>query len=61
MAVGDVVLLVDQSPRNAWALGRVVSIVTDKKGYTREAVVTTGSNVLRRPVHKLCMVLECDD
>ena len=43
MAVGDVVLLVDQSPSNAWALGRVVSIVTDKKGYAREAVVTTRS------------------
>ena len=58
--MGDIVLIVDQSPRNAWSLGRVVEIVKDKKGYAREAVVSTGSNNLRRPVHKLCMLLECD-
>ena len=60
VAVNDVVLIVDQCPRNSWSLGRVVSTVTDKKGFAREAAVKTVTSEIRRPIHKLCLILEGD-
>ena len=61
VAVNDVVLIVDQCPQNSWSLGRVVSIVTDKKGYAREAAVKTVTSEIRRPIHKLCLILEGEE
>ena len=60
MAIGDVVLLVDNAPRNSWALGRVVHVTDDKKGLARIVRVKTKSNELCRAVHKLCSILEAD-
>ncbi len=55
---GDIVLLVDSSPRSAWTLGRVIETVKDKKGLVRIVQVKTKTNVLQRPVDKLCVILE---
>jgi hypothetical protein len=60
--LGDIVLVVDNSrPRNSWPMGRVIKTIADKTGVVRQVEVCTKSSVLKRPVHKLCMLLEADD
>ena len=59
-AIGDVVLIVDNVPRNVWTMGRIVSIQHDDKGLVRTASVKTKSNTLRRPINKLCLLLEAE-
>ena len=56
--IGDVVLIRDNAPRGSWMLGRVMKVVKDKKGLIRVVDVKTQSNVLTRPIHKLCVLLE---
>ena len=58
--VGDIVLIMDNAVRNSWALGRVIETVKDKKGLVRIASIHTATSVLRRPIHKLCLLLEAD-
>ena len=58
LSAGDVVLVVDDSPRNSWTLGRILETYPDKKGIVRVVRVKTPTTVLQRPVHKLCTVLE---
>ena len=60
VTIGDVVLIMDRNLRNSWALGRVQAVTTDTKGLERIVEVKTASNVLRRPIHKLCQLLEAD-
>lgn len=58
---GDVVLVADDSaPRNSWVMGRVLQTFTDNKGLVRQARVKTSTNILLRPVTKLCLLLEAD-
>lgn len=57
----DIVLVVDDSaPRNSWVMGRVIQTIEDSRGQVRQATVKTSSNVLLRPVTKLCVLLEGD-
>nr|XP_039269020.1 uncharacterized protein LOC120344012 [Styela clava] len=57
--VDDMVLLVDESiPRGRWTVGRVISTFPDKHGLVRSVLVRTGTNVVRRPITKLCRFLE---
>ena len=58
--IGDIVLLVDNAPKNSWSLGRVVDVIMDKQGHVIIASVKTKSNILQRPVNKLCLILEAD-
>ncbi|XP_070578819.1 uncharacterized protein [Ptychodera flava] len=59
--VGDVVLIVDNTaPRNSWSMGRITEVMKDKKGLVRFAEVKTRATTLRRPVDKLCVLLEAD-
>ena len=60
VTVGDLVLLVDNAPRNAWAMGRVEGVEEDKRGLVRVARVRTQNSTLHRPVHKLVLVLKED-
>lgn len=60
-STGDIVLVIDNQPRHAWALGRVTSVKCDKKGIVRIAEVKTKNGTVLRPVTKLCTVLEADD
>lgn len=56
---GDVVLLVDSSsPRNSWLMGRVVETLPDSSGMVRRVKIKTKTNILERPVNKLCLLEE---
>ncbi len=57
---GDIVLIADNSPRSSWTLGRVLSVMKDKKGQVRIVKVKTKTNVLERPVDKLCIIIETE-
>lgn len=54
----DLVLILDDMPRNSWGLGRVVECIQDKHGLVRMVDVRIRSGVLRRPIDKLCLLLE---
>ena len=57
----DIVLIVDDSlPRSKWTIGRVVETFTDKHGLVRTVNVKTSTTVLKRPISKLCLILNSD-
>ncbi|XP_041954032.1 uncharacterized protein LOC121713480 isoform X1 [Alosa sapidissima] len=59
---GDIVLIADNSaPRNSWLLGRILEAKPDTRGHVRVVKLQTKSNVLERPVSKVCLLLEGDD
>ena len=61
MSTGDVVLIRDDTaPRYAWPLGLVMDTEPDEKGFVRAVKVKTQSNVLRRPVNKLVLLVPCE-
>lgn len=58
-AVGDVVLVMDESaPRNSWPLGRITETTVDSKGHVRRVRLRTQTSELERPITKLCLLLE---
>ncbi|XP_062602363.1 uncharacterized protein LOC134264072 [Saccostrea cucullata] len=57
---GDLVLIVENTPRNTWNLGRVLEVIKDKYDVVRVARIKTVSSILTRPVTKLCLLLETD-
>jgi hypothetical protein len=56
----DIVLVMDNAPRNNWPMARVVDVTQDKKGLVRSVKLQIGTSILQRPVHKLCLLLEAD-
>ena len=59
--VGDVVLVADSNlVRNRWPMGRVIEASPSEDGLVRSVTVRTGSSELRRPITKLCLLLEAD-
>ena len=58
LAIGDLVLLQDNSPRRSWPLGRIVEVYSDCKGFVRSVKVKTRDGEFRRPIDKMCLVLE---
>ena len=60
IAVGDIVLVAENTPRNVWPLGRVIDVYHDQKGLVRVVSVKTKVSVLQRPIDKLCLLLEAD-
>ncbi|XP_062717081.1 uncharacterized protein LOC134292190 [Aedes albopictus] len=56
VAVGDLVLIVDDTRRNGWTRGRVKEVITAKDGRVRQAVIQTARGLLRRPVSKLAVL-----
>ena len=61
VVVGDIVLIVESNIRNSYCLGRVIDILKDKKGFVRSVEVKTKDTTLRRPIAKLCLVLEAGE
>ena len=62
MKVNDVVLIKDENEsRNDWSMGVIVQVEPDSKGIVRSAVVRTETSELRRPVHKLVLLLTAED
>lgn len=60
-SVGDIVLVVDDSaPRNSWMLARVIETIPDKKGLARQVRIKTKTNILERPITKLCLLQEAE-
>ncbi|XP_064629278.1 uncharacterized protein LOC135488567 [Lineus longissimus] len=58
---GDIVLVADNHmQRNQWLLGYVNDVNEDDKGLVRVVSVQTGTTVLKRPITKLCLILEAD-
>ena len=59
--IGDIVLTFDERlPRGTWPLGKVVAVTRSKDGRVRQAVVKTENGEYRRPVQKLCLLLESE-
>lgn len=59
LELGDVVLIVDSSsPRHSWLMGRVVQTLPDSSGTVRRVKIQTKTNVLERPINKLCLIQE---
>ena len=57
IAVGDVVMIVDDSlPRALWPLARVHKVHPGKDGRVRSVTVKTRNKFLDRPVTKLCIL-----
>ncbi|XP_022335109.2 uncharacterized protein LOC111131734 [Crassostrea virginica] len=57
---GDLVLIVENGPRNSWNLGRVLDVQMDRHNIVRVVKVKTVSSILTRPITKLCLLLESD-
>ena len=54
---GDVVLIVDESAaRGSWLMGRIVETAKDEHVMVRKVQVKTKTNVLERPIPKLCLL-----
>ena len=59
--IGDVVLIVDSNaPRNSWPMGVIVETMPDSLGLVRQVKEKTVTNILVRPIDKLCVILEMD-
>ena len=57
LKVGDIVLVADSNTsRGQWPLGKIVKTYPDDCGLTRTVDVKTASSVLKRPIHKLCLL-----
>ena len=58
-------------PRSQWRLGRITEIYPDDNGLVRQVSVKTETSEVKRPIHKLCLVVpanpeeairkDCDD
>ncbi|KAL2098438.1 hypothetical protein ACEWY4_007645 [Coilia grayii] len=58
---GDIVLIADpNAPRGSWMLGRVIDTHKDSKGIVRSVSLKTKTNIIDRPITKLCLLLEND-
>ena len=61
LKLNDVVLIVDDaSPRSHWRLGKITKTFPDEHGVVRQVLVKTRGHEVRRPIHKLCLVLPAD-
>ncbi|KAL2083621.1 hypothetical protein ACEWY4_021394 [Coilia grayii] len=59
---GDIVLMADNTaPRSSWQLGRIVEAKPDVRGHVRVVKLQTKTNILERPVSKVCLLLEGDE
>jgi hypothetical protein len=56
--LGDVVLVMDNLPRNSWMLGRVTDVHRDRHGLVIVVTVQTKTSSFQRPVNKLSLLLE---
>lgn len=57
--IGDIVMVVDpNAPRVSWILGKILTVEPDKKGLVRSVTLKTKTSIIKRPVTKLCLVLE---
>jgi len=59
LVVGDVVVIMDSTaPRGSWPLGKVLEVYSDKRGLVRSVKLKTKTNIIERPITKLCLIRE---
>ncbi|XP_068211752.1 uncharacterized protein [Palaemon carinicauda] len=59
--VGDFVLTLDKRlPRGTWPLGKVMEVTRSADGRVRQTLIKTENGEFRRPMQKLCLLLEND-
>jgi hypothetical protein len=58
--VGDLVLLVEKSPRGEWPKAVVEKVFPGSDGHVREVVVRTAKSSYTRDVRKLCLLEACE-
>ena len=58
LKIGDVVLVVDNSPRGRWLPGRVIKAFPGQDAKVRVTEINTKKSTLTRPVSKLCLLEE---
>lgn len=56
IAIDDIVLIVEDMPRNKWLIGRVEEVFPGKDDLVRSARVKVATGTLTRPIHKLCLL-----
>ena len=75
LKVGDVVVIKDDSlPRNSWRLGRITQVKESLDSHVRSVILQVGDReldkygkrinkivLLERPVHKLVLLVPCED
>ena len=60
-AVDDVILVVDNAThRSQWSIGRITATHPEQHGFVRQVSVKTKGAQLRRPIHKLCLIVPND-
>ena len=60
-APGDIVVVVDPTaPRGSWLMGRILDIMPDARGLVRSVRLKTKSNILERPITKICLLQESE-
>ena len=57
---GDIVLIIDNLPRNKWLTGRVIETYPGKDKLVRSVKLKHSTGILVRPVQKLCLLEEAD-
>ena len=56
LAVGDIILLKEDTPRCKWRLGRVTEVFPGKDGLIRSARIKTRDSSYVRPITKMCLL-----
>ncbi|XP_052835157.1 uncharacterized protein LOC128251924 [Drosophila gunungcola] len=57
LAVGDIVIIVDENlPRNLWPKGRITEVTTAKDGQVRSATIKTQHGIMVRPATKIAVL-----
>ena len=61
MQKNDVVLLVDDTQhRSKWHMGLIIDTYPDRKGKVRTVLVKVKGSLIKRPVHKLCVISQAN-
>ena len=53
---GDLVLVIEPTPKRTWKMGLVIQTYPGQDGLTRKARIKTATSVYERPIHKLCLI-----
>jgi hypothetical protein len=62
IAIGDIVIIKEENqPRGSWSMGRVIVTESDKEGFIRSVTVKTSTTEIRRPIHKLVVLLKVEE
>lgn len=60
-APGDIVVVVDSTaPRGSWLMGRILETKADAQGLVRTVRLQTKTNILERPITKICLIKETE-